>query len=375
MEDRIDFRRWAGPMENEFIEEWKADGGRVAGFFCAHAPEELLWAAGMLPVRMRGTGSEDTSVADQYFGAVNCGLVRHTLNRLLGGELRFLDALLLTNSCDHLRRFADLCLAKQPVPFCHYVDVPHVKSAESVARLVAQLRALRDRLQSSFSISITDEDLAGAIRLYNQTRRLLSQASALRAEDPPRLTGSELLAMAVAASSIPKDQFNALLERRLAQVRSGNGTAETSGPRLMIIGGALDDPAYLEVIESLGARIVADQLCWGAKTFCNETSESIEPIEAIARRMLDHIPCPRMLSDYPKRLASLAEAVQQHRVDGIICERLKFCDLWGGETEMLRRSMREELRIPFLVLERDYLTASSIGQLRTRVQAFLETLA
>ena len=69
-------------MENEFIEEWKTDGGRVAGFFCAHAPEELLWAAGMLPVRMRGTGSEDTSVADQYFGAVNCGFVRHTLNRL-----------------------------------------------------------------------------------------------------------------------------------------------------------------------------------------------------------------------------------------------------------------------------------------------------
>jgi benzoyl-CoA reductase subunit C len=374
MEDTIDFRRWAGPMENEFIEEWKADGGRVAGFFCAHAPEELLWAAGMLPVRMRGTGSEDTSVADQYFGAVNCGLVRHTLSRLFAGELRFLDALLLTNSCDHLRRFADLCLTKQPVPFCHYVDVPHVASEASLARLTAQLRVLKERLQSSFSVSITDEDLGGAIRLYNRTRRLLSQASALRAEDPPRLSGSEVLAMAVAASSIPKDHVNALLEQRLAQVESGNGTAQTSGPRLMIIGGALDDPAYLEVIESLGARIVADQLCWGAKSFCDETDENIDPIGAVARRMLDHIPCPRMLSDYPKRIASLGEAVRQYRVDGIVCERLKFCDLWGGETEMLRRSMREELRIPFLVLERDYLTASSIGQLRTRVQAFLETL-
>ena len=110
------------------------------------------------------------------------------------------------------------------MPFCHYVDVPHVNSEASLARLTAQLRVLKERLQSSFSISITDEELADAIRLYNQTRRLLSQASALRAEDPPRLTGSELLAMAVAASSIPKDQFNALLERRLAQVKGGNGT-------------------------------------------------------------------------------------------------------------------------------------------------------
>jgi benzoyl-CoA reductase/2-hydroxyglutaryl-CoA dehydratase subunit BcrC/BadD/HgdB len=81
-----------------------------------------------------------------------------------------------------------------------------------------------------------------------------------------------------------------------------------------------------------------------------------------------------MLDGYPRRLASLVEAVNEHRVDGIICERLKFCDLWGGEVEMLRRSVKQELQVPFLVLERDYLTASGVGQLRTRVQAFLETL-
>jgi len=374
MEAGLDFRRWAGPMENAFITEWKMGGGRVAGFFCAHAPEELLWAAEILPVRMRGTGSADTAVADQYLGAVNCDFVRHTLNRLAGGALPFLDALLLTNSCDHLRRFADLCLAKQLAPFCHYVDVPHINTEASQARLAAQLRVLQERLQSFFGIRITDKKLAEAIRLYNRTRRLLNRAAALRAEDPPRLTGSELLAMTVAAASMPKDRFNALLERRLAQAESENGMAATSGPRLMIIGGVLDDPAYLEVIESLGARIVADQLCWGAKTFSNETDEGIDPIAAIAQRMLDHIPCPRMLSDYPKRLASLVEAVRQYRVDGIICERLNFCDLWGGEIEMLRRSVQGDLHIPFLALEREYLTASGVGQLRTRAQAFLETM-
>jgi len=374
MEERIDFRRWTGPIENEQVMEWKAGGGRVAGFFCAHAPEELLWAAGILPIRMRGTGSEDTSAADQYLGAVNCSFVRHTLSRVLGGDLAFLDGLLLTNSCDHLRRVSDICTAKRVAPFCHHIDVPHVSSDSSLARLTAQLRALKERLESSFAVAITDEKLAAAVALYNRTRGLLDRASRLRAEDPPRATGSEVLAMAVAAASMPKDRFNALLAPRLEQLEAGNGAAPR-GPRLMIVGGELDDPVYLEVIESLGATIVADQLCWGSKTFSTLTDERIDPIEAIARRMLDHLPCPRMLDGYPKRLASLVEAVNEHRVDGIICERLKFCDLWGGEVEMLRRSVRQEVRRPLLVLERDYLTAAGVGQLRTRVQAFLETLA
>ena len=373
MEERIDFRRWCGPIENEQVMEWKAGGGRVAGFFCAHAPEELLWAAGILPVRMRGTGSEDTSAADQYLGAVNCSFVRHTLNRVLSGDLVFLDGLLLSNSCDHLRRLSDICTAKRLAPFCHHIDVPHLSSDSSLARLTAQLRVLKERLESSFTVAITGEKLAAAIELYNRTRVLLSRASRLRSEDAPRITGSEVLAMAVAAASMPKDRFNGLLTRRLDQIEAADGAAPR-GPRLMIIGGELDDPAYLEVIESLGATIVADQLCWGSKTFSTLTDERIDPIEAIARRMLDHLPCPRMLDGYPRRLASLVEAVHEHRVDGIICERLKFCDLWGGEVEMLRRSVKQELQVPFLVLERDYLTAGGVGQLRTRVQAFLETL-
>jgi benzoyl-CoA reductase subunit C len=374
MEERIDFRRWAGPIENEQVKAWKADGGRVMGFFCAHAPEELLWAAGILPVRMRGTGSEDTSAADQYLGAVNCSFVRHTLSRLLGGDLAFFDGLLLTNSCDHLRRLSDVCTAKQLAPFCHHIDVPHVSSESSLARLTAELRVLKERLGTSFAVRITDDKLAAAVSLYNQTRVLLERASRLRSQDPPRASGSEVLAMAVAAASMPKDRFNDLLVRRLGQLEAGSGVAPR-GPRLMVVGGELDDPAYLEVIESLGATIVADQLCWGTKTFATLADERIDPIEAIARRMLDHLPCPRILDGYPRRLASLIEAVNEHRVDGILCERLKFCDLWGGEAEMLRRSVRQEVRRPLLVLERDYLTASGVGQLRTRVQAFLETLA
>ena len=142
----------------------------------------------------------------------------------------------------------------------------------------------------------------------------------------------------------------------------------------MVVGGMLDDPGYLEVFESLGADIVADQLCCGSKSFSHPTDETIDPIEAIARRMLGHMPCPRMLADYQTRLRNLLEAAERYRVDGIVCERLKFCDLWGGEIEMLRRSLQQRSQVRLLALERDYLTSSGLGQLRTRAQAFLESL-
>jgi benzoyl-CoA reductase/2-hydroxyglutaryl-CoA dehydratase subunit BcrC/BadD/HgdB len=377
MQEPIDFARLAGPMENDTVAEWRAGGGRVVGFFCAHAPEELLWAAGILPLRMRGTGSEDSSGADEFMGAFNCSFVRHTLSRVLGGDLDFLDGLLVTNSCDHVRRVFDICNAKRVLPFCQYVDVPHINTADSLARLTAQLRKLAQRLESEFGVVISDAKLAQAVKLYNRTRTLLGRASELRGEDPPRLSGSEVLAMSVAASSVPKDRVNDLLERRIAEVEQRPAEETGAGgrrARLLFVGGMLDDPSYLEVFESLGADIVADQLCCGSKTFSHRTDEDIDPIEAIARRMLEHLSCPRMIADYPTRLRDLLQAVERYRVDGIVCERLKFCDLWGGEIEMLRRSFEQQKGVRLLVLERDYLTSSGIGQLRTRAQAFLESL-
>jgi len=375
MAEAVDFKLLAGSIENEYLREWKTSGRPVVGFFCAHTPEELLWAAGILPVRLRGTGSEDTSFGDQYLGSFNCSFVRHTLSRLMKGELAFLDGLLVTNSCDHIRRLFDVFTAKEVAPFNHYLDVPHLNSEESFARLTAQLLGLQAKLESFFGVTISREALSDAIKLYNRTRVLLGRASAMRGEDPPRATGSEVLALSVASASVPKDRFNRLLEQHLTELERRDPAPASTGPRLLVLGGTLDEPGYLELIESMGACIVADQLCWGSKSFADLADEEIDPIDAIARRMLEHMPCPRMLDQYPKRLANLLEAVKQYRVDGIICQRLRFCDLWGGETEMLQRSLKEEAGIPLLVLERDYAAASGVGQLRTRVQAFLETLA
>ncbi len=370
------FKALAGPLDNEYVKQWKQDGGHTAAYFCAHAPEELFWAARILPLRVRGSGGGDTSCADQYLSAVNCSFVRHSLDRLLSSDMDFLDAVLVTNSCDHIRRLYDILNSKKQLALCSYLDIPLVNSSDSRTRLAAQLRTLKNEIEAAFRIEITDDKLTKSIALHNRTRELLARASQLRSARPRLLAGSEMLAMSVAAASMPKDQFNELLEVRLAEVEaSAEGSGGATAPkRLLLMGGMLDDPAYVEEIESFGAVIAADQLCCGSKTFSNLADENIDPIQAIADRMLNHPACPRMLCDYQTRLDDLLTALDEHRIDGVICQRLKFCDLWGGEAVMLRRSLRHDRSVPLLLLERDYLTAGTVGQLRTRIQAFLESL-
>jgi len=374
MNAAFDFAQLAGPMENDYVRQWKDDGRPVVAYFCTHAPEELFWAAGALPLRMRATGSNDTAEADRFLSSVNCSFVRHALNRILSGDGAFLDGVLVTNSCDHIRRLHDIFTTKNSLPHSFYLDIPHLRGDDALARLVKQLRGLTAQLEQAFDTAVTDDRLAEAIFLHNRTRRLLARADALRSARPARLAGSEMLAMAVAAASMPKDLFNDLLEDRLEALEAAPTPAENGSPRLMVVGGVLDDPQYLALFESLGASIVADTLCCCSKSFSTLVDESGDPIEAIARRMLDHLPCPRMLADYETRLADVRRSVEQHDIAGVVCQRLKFCDLWGGEIQMLTHSLHEDPGIPTLVLEREYLSRSGVGQTRTRVQAFLESI-
>jgi benzoyl-CoA reductase/2-hydroxyglutaryl-CoA dehydratase subunit BcrC/BadD/HgdB len=137
----------------------------------------------------------------------------------------------------------------------------------------------------------------------------------------------------------------------------------------------LDDPAYVRTIEDLGGLVVTDSLCFGTREFWSQVHEQDrDPMDALARYYLrERVPCARMIGEHPRRLEFLREMLDAFKVDGVVLQRLKFCDLWGDENFMLRRALRES-GVPVLALEREY-SLSGLGQLKTRVQAFLESIA
>jgi len=356
---------------NSYIEKWRAGGGKVIGYFCSYIPEEIIHAAGILPVWIRATGSTETDDGDTYLSNYNCTFTRHVLDLILKGKFDFLDGIVAMNSCDHLRRLFDVIDFKAARPFMQFLNVPHLSDEGARTWYLKEISSFRRNLEEHFGIEISDEQIMNSIRLHNDTRSLLRKLQETRKGTSPLLSGAEMLEISVAATAIPKEECNRMLRSLLEELDSREGITDYRA-RIMLVAGLLDDPNFLRVIEQQGGLIVAESLCLGTRNFWNLADESLPPMEALVERYMNHPPCPRMIADHDKRFEFIMNLAEEYNADGIICERLKFCDLWGGESTLLRWSARES-DIPMLPLEKEYMLGG-LGQLKTRVQAFIESM-
>jgi len=360
-------------LVNPSINNWRGQGGKILGYYCSYVPEELITAAGLMPFRIRATGSTTTELADAYLTHINCSFIRHSFDMALRGNYGFSEGVVVTSCCDHARRIYDNWKRYLKDSFIHFLALPRKSEEPQVSWYRDELINLKDHLEDHFDVKITDDKIQEAIKIHNETRALQRELYDLRKRKNPPITGAETLAVIVAGTAMPKAQYNILLRELLDELKE----RETDGDyraRLMILGGILDDPAYLEVIEDQGGLIVTDVLCFGTRIFWEAVKEDEgDPLMALARyHIADSPSCPHTVGVFPKRANFVKDMVRDFGVEGVIAQRMQFCDNWGYETKMLGDVMKEE-GIPFLRLEKEYLLGS-VGQLRTRVQAFLETL-
>lgn len=363
---------------NNFVRDWKDRGGKVIGYLCPNVPEEILLAAGMLPYRLRAPESRDTSEADRYTTYLNCTYCRHLVDEALRGKYDFLDGFVGTNGCDQMRRVSDIFrsvaykeAAEQKKFFLEFVAAPRVPFDErSLSYYRAELARLKQNLEAHFGVALSADKLRQAIRLSNESRRLLKDLYELRKAEKPPVSGAEALSITVASTALPKDVFIRSLKSLLSAL-NGRVAVPQYRKRLFLYGSELDDPQWVKVVEDQGGLVVADGICFGARLFWDVVDESLEPMEAIARRYHERWSCPRMV-DQGRRRQRIQEIVRDWKADGIIGERLIMCQLWGGERLMTNLDAKET-GIPTLWVEREYLPGGT-GQLRTRVQAFLESM-
>jgi benzoyl-CoA reductase/2-hydroxyglutaryl-CoA dehydratase subunit BcrC/BadD/HgdB len=216
---------------------------------------------------------------------------------------------------------------------------------------------------------ITDESLQKSIDLYDETRRLLKKLNGLRNRDVPPVSGAEFLRIAMASMLMPKERANELLKQLIDEVKTRE-IKDADGPRILITGSIIDNPALIELVEDLGSVVVADDLCSSTKYFWYETKPNQDPMDAIVRFNLERSVCACM---HPSedRYDYLHELIKEFNVDGIIYFNIKYCHPFVYESATFRKKLEEET--PTLILEVDH-GLSGLGQLKTRVQAFLEML-
>jgi benzoyl-CoA reductase subunit C len=354
----------------QIIQEHQANRQKAFGYICTYTPEEIIYAAGILPVRVFGKPGE-TPVADAYLYSNICSFVRSCFEQALQDGYSNIDGLLACNSCDHIRRLYDAWQNYIPTPFTYIFSLPCKTTPSTLAFFQQELNQFKDHLERYLGHEITTKDLQEAITVYNQTRQLLRRLYQLRQSHPPLVTGAEALEIVRAGMVMPKPEFNHLLEEFLTERETSSPQQNNNRVRLLILGSELDDPEYLQLIEDLGAIIVADDLCIGTRYFWDLVDPQLDPIEGIAQRYLTRTPCPRM---HPagSRIEHLTSLIEHFKVEGIIYETIKFCDLHSSGYPLIKKGL-EQLDLPILKLEREY-NLASVGQMRTRVEAFLENI-
>jgi bzd-type benzoyl-CoA reductase N subunit len=365
-------------QENALVKDWKKKGGKVIGYICPNVPEEIIMAAGALPYRLRPRESKDTSEGDRYTTYLCCTFCRHLADEGVKGKFDFLDGFVGTNACDQIRRSSDFFRVvtfkdgkNGKNYFKDYIATPRLPLEDFSHKYYREeLDRMRSGLEKFFQVKITDEKLKEAITVTNESRRLLHKLYDLRKAEKPPITGAEALYVTVAYTCMPKDIFNAKL-KELIKALDGRVAVPKYKRRFFLYGSELDDPEWIKVIEDAGGLVVADGLCYGAKLFWDLIDEKKKPMDALTDRYLERWSCPRMAKDFDRRMGIIKKIMKDWKADGLVGERVVMCQLWAGERAMTDMATKDN-KIPSLWLDREYLLGS-VGQMKTRVQAFLES--
>lgn len=360
-------------IRNRHVDAWKASGRPVVGYFCHYVPREVILAVGALPLRLRGAGSEDSSSGDVYLSSRLCTFARHVMSLAIDGHYDFLDGEVSSNSCDHVRRSADVFRKKTSIPFHGFLSIPRNPRESLYSYYLGELRNLLAGMEEQFGVKAGSEELRQGIRQLNANRDRLRRINEMRAEDRPKLTGAEALSIHIASQVLPPAVFADLADRLIEALDERPGL-DTSRARLVMVGAELDEPEYLEAVESQGALVVGDLLCFGGRSVLAPVDEDAEdPLDAIGRAYFFSSSCARMIGDFPRRWEELKELVRKVRGDGVIFERIIFCDPWGADLHNIMHRVEKEKAFPVLSLTREYNIVAT-GQVKTRVQAFVEKL-
>lgn len=348
--------------------DWKAryPRRRAFGYLCTYAPLEVLHAAGFTPVRLMQL-SGPVALANAHLPSFACAPARAVTERMLGGELDSLDGVLFTHTCDTMQCMADIWCMAGPgfmvIPF----SLPTVLSHPNAqAYLVAELRQLAAILESEFGLPVTEGALRVSIALYNEQRRLLSALYEHRGS----FSVEQLWSLTMAGMLMPVEEHNVLLQSSLPGTEAMLD-ASGKGPAVILVGAVLDDPIVPQLVDELGGWMVGDDLCTGSRYFDTLVDETGEPFAALAERHLQRAPCAVKYDAANPRAERLLRLLRTTEAQGVIFVLPKFCDPHAFDYVLRARAL-DEAGVPHLLIETE--VTAPTGQLRTRLQAFIEML-
>jgi benzoyl-CoA reductase subunit C len=372
MEDKLKKLTSAANKENrnKWAKEWQKKGKKVIGVLDSLVPEEVICAAGMLPWRIQGTQKEDVSRAMNYRYPQGTAFLNHVLESFLEGEFDFLDGMVCSGRDEDFRRFRDYWDWLDQKRLAYVVEVPTIDTEKTRQRFTGKIREFIAEMEKLGKVKVDDKALRDAIAVYDKSYTLLRKVCEMRKREVPPVTGGEALAITMAAMVMPRDEFNKALEELLPYLETRKAKVSHTKPRVLLSSDLLDNPAYIDLVEEAGCLVAMDDLDNGSRYFWETTGGGGDPAQALAKRYLKNL-SPRMC-DWRGQEKQLAKWVKEFNIDGV----LELPDIYDYPRDFRRPYMEGWLKadgIPMMSFDRDY-SLSNVGQLKTRIGAFLEVL-
>ncbi len=358
----------------------KAGGGKVVGLYCVFVPEDLIMAAGAIPVGLCAGTQFSIPDAEQVLPRNTCALIKSSFGFKVGRTCPYVQAsdfLIGETTCDGKKKMYELLAEHHPT---HVMEVPQKKTPLGRRLFLEELQALKTKLETETGAAITAETLAQATAVIDAKRSALRRLHNIRKACPTLISGLDaLLVTQVSFYDDPvrfTEKVNALCEELEGRVAPAKGVAPANAPRILVSGSPMALPNWKlhQILEGSGAVVVGEESCTGTRYFNNLTPESdgtlAGQLEAIAARQLEtHCAC---FTPNDERIEDIITLARDWAVDGVVHYNLQFCHTFANEAVKVEKALAVE-DIPLLRIETDY-GDEDTGQLRTRVEAFLEMI-
>ncbi len=365
------------------IKELKEAGAKICGTFCQYAPEELITAAGLCPVGLCGKDAASIPAAETQLPRNLCPLIKSSYGNVLQDSCPyayFSDIVVGETTCDGKKKMYEMLGKYKGTYIIHLPNVPDRE--RSLEAWTMEIRAFKEWLEEKFDITITDEMLRESIRWKNKERVQAARIYELGRYDPPAITGVNMRNIMEGEGFLfdrkeRYEKIDEILNRCEADWKAGKGPYAGESrrrPRILISGGGSGGVVdkTVAVIEELGGAIVCYEGCSGivSRRRLVDESPDKDPIVALAEKYLE-VPCA-VMSPNQGRMRQVEATIDEWKVDGVVTITLHSCHPFGIEARNIQKTCQAK-GIPHLHIETDYTTGDE-GQIRTRLEAFLEML-
>ena len=371
--------------DNALVEQARADGKVMVAYTCENVPEPLLNLDRAVSIRLSAPNTGSIDIATYYMTNLLCEPSRALLERAIEGGFNFADCVITPDGCTMMNRCVEnmellKSMGKDNPNFFHeYMEIAFKNTDSDVDLAVLQCtNHVLTPLKEKSGIDVSDAAIRKAVEEHNRVCRVIRAISEFRKEEHPRITGYEFHVLCLATYVCPKYLIIDKLEETLEEISHREPDDKKWRARVLVVGSETDDSGFIKLIEEQGAYVCCDRFCFGSYPgrVPIELNDEEDALRQVCRHYIRNCHCPRMMSmdKVYGRKQYVADLAKEYGADGVIYNQVKFCDPWAYERTLGSSMLHKDFGYPVLSVDRPYNVASSVGQLRTRVQAFVESV-